>query len=56
MTTLSRTFESASARESEARWAAWEARGIARDAQFRKCVIPVLWVLGGIAVLAAVLL
>ncbi len=56
MTTLSRTFDTVSARDSEARRSAWEARGAARDARFRSRAVRVLWLLGGIAALAAMVL
>ena len=52
MTTLSRTFASAEARDAELRWTAWQARGAARAACFRRRAIRVLW-LGAAAAASA---
>lgn len=53
MTTLSRTFESAAARDSEARWTRWVADGAARDAKFRRKAALLLGLLAGAASIAA---
>ena len=45
MTTLSKQFDSAAARESEARWQAWVAKGEKRDAHFRRKALMILgWI------------
>jgi hypothetical protein len=55
MTTLSRTFDSIAARDSEARWERWEAKGAAEDAKFRRTAARLLWILAGVALMAAAL-
>jgi hypothetical protein len=54
MTTLSRVFENTATRDSAARWAAWQAKGAARDAEFRRQAVHVFWMLCAAALFAAV--
>ena len=53
MTTLSRLIEHEARDDGEARWKAWQARGAARDAIFRRRAVRVLWGVLAIAVTAA---
>lgn len=56
MTTLSRTFDSVEARERELRWAEWEAKATAADANLRRRVRIVWTTLTAAIILTAVLL